>query len=1115
MLNRRNFLQATAFVGTVVAAKGVVQTFIPELNAVDTNNPAFDKVDITNGDFSAYPPFEKWDSWKELDGDDWKRGGINRNDIKVRDYMIVPTACSNCEAACGITGWVDKKTLEVVKYMGNPLHSGSRGRNCAKGYAMTSQMYDPDRIPFPLKRAPGSKRGEGKWIRVSWDEALKTIGTKMHDALASDDGFSKKNVMFHVGRPNENGFTPRVWHTLGVDCTNSHTNICSSGGRTGTIQWANDDRSSPDWENAKLIFLVSSHAADAGHYFQQAAGLIADARANGAKMVVMDPRMSNSAGIADLWIAPWPGTEGAIFLTLTNLLLQDDNINHSYVKTWFNWQELMDDKAHLNYLLANKRITTLPKGDTYEDFVLLLKDMYKDYTVEWCSKETHVRECRINKLYNYVVDAGDRVAQYFWRGPAAGNRGGWVAAGKTGFMYLGLLGALNNFGGSGFHHGHVISVAGKGHDATVGGKPEAVTEWNEYSWPPEWPLSTYELSFLLPHLLADDDWRNKWNKRGLNIPDRLKVWVPRMYNPAWINPDGFRWLETIRNEEKMEMTFNLAPTWSETNWHCDFVLPVGLAGERHDQHSEATKPERWTSFRQPVLRVAQEKMGWTPKNPNRATLEAHMRAGLGEIWEENEFWITLVHDYIDPDGKLGIQKYWSSKRNPGKPVTISEYYNDAFGTLPNLKKTAHERYPKADLPVYEYMRDHGTWTEETNIYHHEQHEIHEHHGEVKVKDDFFFGGSVKYKKSSVKFDKRNNQYYVIKADKTRHNIGLKIQDESTGKDKMVTGFATPSGKLEFYTSWLKDWKWEEYCVPFYPRNEEEKDKYVHIVSHVHHRYMKANNEFALNTVFRLPYNIHTRSANSAHLMEISQNHNPLWISTQDAKALGLKRGDAVKVKLVDTVAKDENGNDLESGYFIAMAVPTEGILPGTLANSHHAGRWRLVNEINIPGFEQKLGMMSFGSEKAKITEEGNVRKLTVTEGRYDKRIHNLKAAGEFKNENNENGWPYVNYNSKLRHIQWETDSGVWQNAVAASTPDPISGMHCWHKKAVLEKVQPGEKVGDVYVNIDNNMKIYQAWRDELARPLDHTDKIRRPMHIKRPWVKLSKEAYQVNIKKDV
>jgi anaerobic selenocysteine-containing dehydrogenase len=910
-----------------------------------------------------------------------------------------------------------------------------------------------------------------------------------------------------VGRPNENGFTPRVWHSLGVDSTNSHTNICSANGRQGTIQWSNDDRSSPDWANTKLVFLISSHAADAGHYFQQAAGLIADARAAGAKMVVMDPRMSNSAGMADLWLAPWPGTEGAIFLALANRILNDNRVNHEFVQNWYNWQELMDNEAHLKFLVSMGRIKSVPKGKDYAAFIELLKELYKDYTFEFASKETHIPLDRLEKLWSLVKDADDRIAQYFWRATAAGNRGGWVSAGKTGFFYLSLLGAINNFGGSGFHHGHVISVAGKGHDATVGGKPEAVNAWNSLSWPPEYPLSSYELSFCLPHYMSDDAWREKWTKKGLHIPDRLKVYVPRMYNPVWINPDGFRWLEVLRNEDKMELTFNLSPTWSETNWNVDYVLPVGLAGERHDQHSEATKPERWTSFRQPVLRVALEKMGWMPKNPNRATLEAHMKAGLGEIWEENEFWITLVHDYVDPDGTLGIKKYWASKETPGRAVTIGEYYNAAFGTLPNLKKTALQMYPSAKHPVYEYMRDHGTWTEETNIYHLEAREVHEHDGKIKVSDNFFFGGAVTYEKSQVKLDKRNQNYYVIKKDGTRHNVANAVDGE------MQHGFGTPSKKLEFFTSYMIEWKWPEYALPFYPISEEDKEKYVQSISHVHHRYMKAENEFALNTVFRLPYNIHTRSANSAHLMEISQNHNPVWISTQDAKRMGIKRGDAVRVNLVDTVAKDKDGNDLKSGYFVGMAVPTEGILPGTLANSHHAGRWRMVNTVNIPGFDQDLGIMSFGSEEVSISEEGTTRTMKVKSGRYDDRIHNLKDAKEFKNENNDLGWPYVRYNSKLKHISWETTSGVWQNAVAASTPDPVSGMHCWHKKAVLEKAHAGDKVGDVFVDIENNFSIFKAWRDELTRPLDEKSTIRRPLHMKRPWVQLSKDAYKVKINK--
>lgn len=211
----------------------------------------------------------------------------------------------------------------------------------------------------------------------------------------------------------------------------------------------------------------------------------------------------------------------------------------------------------------------------------------------------------------------------------------------------------------------------------------------------------------------------KWIDRGFSVPQKLSVYIPRMYNPVWINPDGFRWIEVLKDESKMELTMNLSPVWSETNWYMDYILPVGLAGERHDQHSEATMPARWTSFRQPVMRVALEKMGWKPKNPNRATLEAHIKAGLGEVWEENEFWFDLCVNYIDPTGELGIKKMWESKKNPGKPVTISEWYDAAFGdNLPNLKSTAmsDDRYKNAEYPVYEYMRDHGAWMEENNIY---------------------------------------------------------------------------------------------------------------------------------------------------------------------------------------------------------------------------------------------------------------------------------------------------------------------------------------------------------------------------------------------------------------
>ncbi|MDD5158315.1 molybdopterin-dependent oxidoreductase [Sulfurimonas sp.] len=1125
--SRRTFLKGAAFtVAGAAIAKGV---FATDAVAESVSNSKFTNIPDS---LSFYPPMEQWGDFKELDGTDWKRGGIDRHGVKsdsnpdgieVNDFIIVPTACSNCEASCGLTAWIDKKTFTVKKYMGNPLHPGSRGRNCAKGYAVQSQMYDPDRIAFPLKRAPGSARGEGKWIRTTWDEAMTTIGKKIGDTIRVGDELSKKSVMFHVGRPNENGFVPAIWHTLGLDSYNSHTNICSANGRTATIQFSNDDRTSPDWANAKLIFLNSSHAADAGHYFAQSAAFIADARAKGAKLVVMDPRLSNSAGMSDLWIAAWPGTEPAIYLYLVQRILSENQVNKEFVKKWINWEVFMDNTKYLQFMVKKGFISKVPTSNTFDAFIEVLKELYAPYTLDYAVKETHVPAYKLEALYDMFIWAGEAISTYFWRASMAGNRGSWMG-GKAGYFSLALRGAIGPKGGTFFHHWHVISVAGKGGSSTVGqGKAGVdvpkIDVYNELTYPPEWPLSSYEMSFLLPHLLSDTEWQKKWNAKGLKVPEKLAVYIPRMYNPVWINPDGFRWLQVLKDEKKMELTMNLSPVWSETNWYMDYVLPVGLAGERHDQHSEATMPARWTSFRQPVLRVALEKAGWKPKNPARATLEAHIKAGLGEVWEDNEFWFEMCVNYIDPTGDLGIKKMWESKKNPGKPVTIAEWYDAAFGdNLPNLKETAttDTRYKNAEYPVYEYMRDHGAWMEENHIYSPQERE---------VKDD-----GVNYISHGHKFEKKhahtNPRTGVISVEENgeKESIGIEING------KKYEGFETLDKKLNFFVEWLADdWKWPEYAIPFYPRNEKEKKEMPHIVSHVNHSYMTEKNSYALNTVFRLPYNIHTRSANSKHLMEISQNHDPIWISTLDAKRQNFKRGDAIRVRIVDSVS------GLESGYFVAMAVPTEGVLPGTLACSHHGGRWKLINSVTIPNgvtdgkidpnivprnindpkfiahavenvgktagqikiedYSGTAGINSFGVPTAEIQMDGKVGKLKYIEG--------IKP---FKAER------FAKYNRDSGNIWWDGLSGTWQNAVAAPHPDPVSGMHCWHQKVILEPAQPGDKIGDIHVSYDNNFKVYQAWR-ELTRGLDENSKIRRPRHVKRPWVPLSRKAYDVKISK--
>ena len=115
---------------------------------------------------AAFPPKERWDDWVELSSRAWPAR-------EEHHYMLVPTTCFNCESACGLLAYVDRDTRQVRKFEGNPEHPGSRGRNCAKGPATINQINDPDRILHPLRRA--GKRGEGKWEKIGWKEAVELI----------------------------------------------------------------------------------------------------------------------------------------------------------------------------------------------------------------------------------------------------------------------------------------------------------------------------------------------------------------------------------------------------------------------------------------------------------------------------------------------------------------------------------------------------------------------------------------------------------------------------------------------------------------------------------------------------------------------------------------------------------------------------------------------------------------------------------------------------------------------------------------------------------------------------------------------------------------------------
>ena len=277
--------------------------------------------------------------------------------------------------------------------------------------------------------------------------------------------------------------------------------------------------------------------------------------------------------------------------------------------------------------------------------------------------------------------------------------------------------------------------------------PPAPDYWNELLFPKEFPLAFFEMSFLLPHFLKEG--------RG-----KLDVYFTRVYNPLWTNPDGFSWMEVLQDKDKIGLHVALTPTWSETAWFADYILPMGLGTERHDTMSQETHAGQWLGFRQPVLRVAREKRG--------ETVTATHEANPGEVWEEAEFWIALSWK-IDPDGSLGIRKFFESPVPPRRA--------DHDGRVLRLDVRELGARPARGRGEGEPDAARSTCGK---------------YGVFKV-----VGQGLQPKAARASRSTRDRPS-VVRSTACR-----------------CAGFNTPSRKLEFYSPTLAEWGWPEHAIPRY------------------------------------------------------------------------------------------------------------------------------------------------------------------------------------------------------------------------------------------------------------------------------------------------------------
>jgi anaerobic selenocysteine-containing dehydrogenase len=260
----------------------------------------------------------------------------------VEDWF--PTTCWIGKQDCGLLA--RRLNGRVVKLEGNPASPRNLGTLCPKGVAQIVSLYDPDRVRTPLVRT-NDKGVPGTWRRASWDEALELVAERVrevrdHDpsAVLWQKGRSKSKEIYDSALVAALGAT-KLGH--GAYCSDAgYRALEYTVGPTGVLH--------PDFRYTRLLLSWGWNATNAGgnkfcwivwnRYLNEA-------RERGLKVVTIDPRIRGMAHFADEWLPIRPGTDLALALALTNVLIENGYVDRPYLRTYTNATHLVGEDGHV------------------------------------------------------------------------------------------------------------------------------------------------------------------------------------------------------------------------------------------------------------------------------------------------------------------------------------------------------------------------------------------------------------------------------------------------------------------------------------------------------------------------------------------------------------------------------------------------------------------------------------------------------------------------------------------------------------------------------------------------------------------------------------------------
>ena len=452
----------------------------------------------------------------------------------------VPTVCEVCFWNCGVVAHV--RGNRVLEVRGHPDYPHTRGKLCARGNAGPGFARDPDRLKYPMVRV--GKRGEGKFERVGWPVAYRTIADAFKKIKAEHG--PEALALFYHGKGGPMLRTMMVAFGSPNYAAPAYAQ-CKGPRDVGFKLTFGETLPSPeplDFEHTECMVLFGSHLGENAHN-----GQVQDfvrARARGAKLVVLDPRMSTVASKADVWLSVRPGSDTAIILAWIHLLLRHEAYDKPFVE---------------RHCIGLEQ----------------LRDHVQQFTPEWAAGEASVPVEKILQAYRLIRAARPAVLVHpgrhvTWYGEADTQRA------RAQAILIALLGAFWTKGGI--------------------FRPAAPT-LADFPSPdfPDLPPNVDQAARRFPFAKeCSTTGIRETTRTGKPYP--IKAWYVHATNLLQCMPNVKETLEAI---EKLDLLVVCDVIPSEITAYADVLLPECTYLERYDDLSQGAGKQPYIGLRQPAI----------------------------------------------------------------------------------------------------------------------------------------------------------------------------------------------------------------------------------------------------------------------------------------------------------------------------------------------------------------------------------------------------------------------------------------------------------------------------------------------------------------------------------